>query len=116
MWFHHELINQRYNTALKGLAVSDKITGPYQYVRVFANRYMEAPAIFKKDGKCYIIASDCTGWDPNAARSAVADNIFGPYTELGNPCIGEGAEITFNSQSTYVLPVAGKKSHPYYGW
>jgi len=32
MWFHHELINQRYNAALTGLAVSDKITGPYHFV------------------------------------------------------------------------------------
>ena len=70
---------------------------------------MEAPAIFKKGGKYYIIASGCTGWAPNAARSAVADNIFGPWKELGNPCQGEDADITFNSQGTYVLPVPGKK-------
>lgn len=80
------------------------------YARFFPNRYMEAPTIFKtSDGKYFFIGSDCTGWAPNAARSAVADDIFGPWTELGNPCVGEGAELTFESQSTYVLPVQGKK-------
>lgn len=48
-------------------------------------------------------------WAVNAARSAVADNIFGPWTELGNPAMGEEQETTFRSQSTFVLPVEGKK-------
>ena len=82
-----------------------------KYARFFQNRYMEAPAIFKTSyGKYYFIGSDCTGWSPNAARSAVADHIWGPWTELGNPCVGEGAELTFESQSTFVLPVQGKKN------
>ena len=42
------------------------------YNRVFSNRYMEAPAMFKHQGKYYLIASDCTGWAPNAARLAWA--------------------------------------------
>ncbi len=84
-----------------------KTTG--KYVRVFEGRSMEAPAVFKRKGKYYIIASGCTAWEPNAARSAVADSIWGPWTELGNPCQGERAEITFHGQSTYVLPIAGKK-------
>lgn len=91
--------------------LTDDYTGySGRYARFFPNRYMEAPAIFKtSDGKYYFIGSDCTGWAPNAARSAVADDIFGPWTELGNPCVGEGAELTYESQSTYVLPVQGKK-------
>ena len=71
---------------------------------------MEAPAIFKtSEGVYFLIASDFTGWDPNAARSAYAYNIFGPWTELGNPCIGKDSELTFHSQSTFIIPVAGKK-------
>ena len=80
------------------------------FVRLFSGRYMEAPAICKtSEGQYYFIGSDCTGWAPNEARSAVANHIFGPYTELGNPCIGENAELTFGGQSTYILPVQGKK-------
>ena len=74
-----------------------------KYARFFAGRFMEAPAMFKKDGKYYLIMSGCTGWAPNAARSAVADSIWGPWKELGNPCRGKDAGKTFYSQSTYVL-------------
>ncbi|MCG8307367.1 MAG: family 43 glycosylhydrolase [Cytophagales bacterium] len=80
-----------------------------RYARAFPNRYMEAPAMFKCNGKYYLIASGCTGWRPNAARSAVADNILGPWIELGNPCRGANANLTFHSQSTYVLPVNAEK-------
>jgi len=80
-----------------------------KYFRVFPGRYMEGATLFKRNGKYYIIASDCTGWSPNAARSAVADQIFGSWTELGNPCIGPNSELTFHSQSTFVLAVQGKK-------
>ncbi len=80
-----------------------------KYGRFFSNRYMEGAAMFKtKAGKYYIIASDCTGWAPNAARSAVAVSIFGPWKELGNPAVGADSETTFHSQSTYILPVNGK--------
>lgn len=54
------------------------------------------------------MGSGCTGWAPNAARSAFAPSIWGPWTELGNPCEGEGSQLTFNYQSTFILPVAGK--------
>jgi len=80
-----------------------------EYARYFVGRFMEAPAMFKKDGKYYLIMSGCTGWNPNAARSAVAESIWGEWKELGNPCIGDDADLTFNSQSTYVLPVQGEK-------
>lgn len=79
-----------------------------RYARIFIGRSMEAPAVFKRGGKYYFIASGCTAWEPNAARSAVADSIWGPWTELGNPCRGDDAVNTFHGQSTFVLPVQGK--------
>lgn len=159
MWFHLELKDTGYKSALSGLAVSEKVTGPYRFIdcfrpngsmardmtlfvdddgkayhfyasennqtmhvsllandylspsgkfeRIFEGRHLEAPAIGKKDGKYWLIASECTGWDPNAAHSAVADSPLGPWTELGNPCRGENAELTFHSQSTYMLNANG---------
>ncbi len=77
-------------------------------VRVFEGRSMEAPAVFKHAGKYYLMASGCTGWAPNAARSAVADSMLGPWKELGNPCRGPESELTFKGQSTFILPVAGR--------
>ncbi|MGF7137983.1 glycoside hydrolase family 43 protein [Roseimarinus sediminis] len=80
-----------------------------KWTRVFPGGHNEAPALFKRNGMYYMITSGCTGWDPNAARSAVSKSIWGPWEPLGNPCMGEGADLTFDSQSTFVLPVPGKQ-------
>ena len=79
-----------------------------RYVRVFEGRSMEAPAVFKHAGRYYFVGSGCTGWAPNEARSAVAESLWGPWRELGNPCVGPNAGLTFGAQSTYIQPVAGR--------
>lgn len=79
-----------------------------KYVRLFPAGHNEAPAICKYRGKYYMITSGCTGWAPNQARSFSADRIFGPWTALGDPCEGDAKRTTFDSQSTFLLPVAGK--------
>lgn len=52
-----------------------------------------------------MITSGFTGWETNTAPSFVADIVFGPWTDLGNPCRGTEKEMktTFDSQSTFVL-------------
>jgi hypothetical protein len=90
------------------LLTDDYLRPAGKYARIFIGRSMEAPTVFKHGGKYYVIASGCSAWAPNAARSAVADNVFGPWTELGNPCVGTDADKTFHSQSTFVLPVEGR--------
>jgi beta-xylosidase len=212
MWFHHELIGKSYDASLSGVAVADKITGPYtylesfrpnagvwpanfpedqrkllspeeeqklanaglrgdyvpewgrdmvlrrdfqggqmardmtlfldddgkayhiyssesnstlhisllsddflkpagRYVRIFPLAFNEAPAMFKRNGRYFLMSSGCTGWAPNAARLASASHISGPWTDHGNPCVGteDQKKFTFHSQSTFVLPVQGKK-------
>jgi len=79
------------------------------YTRNFINLSRGAPAIFKHDGKYYLISSGCTGWDPNVAECAVADSMLGEWMVIGNPCIGKDADSTYYAQSTFVLPVEGKK-------
>jgi beta-xylosidase len=79
-----------------------------KYIRVAPGGHNEAPAIFKKDGKYFMITSGCTGWDPNAARLFTSESIWGPWEQHQNPCVGDDADLTFHSQSTYILPVAGK--------
>jgi len=76
--------------------------------RILVGQMREAPAPFKHNNRYYLITSGCTGWRPNAADYAVADNILGPWVSKGNPCIGPGAHTTFDSQSTFVLPVPGR--------
>jgi hypothetical protein len=78
------------------------------YTRILAHKALEGEAIFKANGHYFYVGSHTTGWAPNPAFGAVADKLEGPWKEIGNPCRGEGAELTFGAQSTYVLPVAGK--------
>lgn len=80
-----------------------------RYTRNFIGKSREAPAVFKHDGKYYMMSSGCTGWDPNQAELAVSDSVMGPWTVLGNPCSGKEADKTFYAQSTYVQQVYGKK-------
>jgi len=81
-----------------------------KYVRRFVGMAREAPAVFKHGNKYYMLSSGCTGWDPNSAELAVADSIIGEWTVLGDPCTGPDAEKTFYGQSTFVIPVQGKKN------
>lgn len=78
-------------------------------VKVFEKKFLEAPALFKRGGKYYMMASGQSGWAPNPAHACMADNIRGPWVDLGNPCRGPKAHTTFDGQSTHVLPIAGKK-------
>lgn len=97
------------NSTLHISQLTDDYTGcTGKYARFFEGRFMEAPAMFKHDGRYYLIMSGCTGWAPNAGRSAVASSIWGPWKELKNPFVGNDAETSFRSQSTYVLPTPGK--------
>lgn len=80
-----------------------------RFTRNFIGASREAPAVFKRDGKYYVLTSGCTGWDPNVAQIAVADSIMGEWTMLGDPCRGPEADKTFYAQSTYVQPVQGKE-------
>lgn len=88
----------------------DYLSHTGKYARMAPAGHNEAPAIFKKDGKYWLIASGCTGWDPNEARMFSAENIYGPWTKHPNPCVGPKANLTFGGQSTYILPVHGKKN------
>ena len=74
------------------------------WARIFPGKHREAAAPFKYNGKYYLITSGTSGWNPNAASYGVADNIFGPWENKGNPVVGEGADTTHGSQSTFVFP------------
>ena len=110
---YHVYTSEHNATLHIGELTEDYLAHTGRYLRIFEHRWMEAPALFRREGKYYLLASGCTGWDPNGARSAVADSIFGPWLELENPCVGVnpasklGPEKTFGGQSTYVLRVEG---------
>jgi len=106
---YHIYASEENGTLQISQLTDDYLSYAGKYVRAFENRWMEAPAICKRNGKYYLIMSGCTGWRPNTARSAVADSIWGPWKELGNPCLGKGSDKTFGGQSTYILKVPDKK-------
>lgn len=87
----------------------DYLSHSGKYVRIAPAGHNEAPAIFKRNGTYWMITSGCTGWAPNAARMFSAPSIWGPWTQHPNPCRGEKSELTYGGQSTYILPVPGKK-------
>lgn len=71
------------------------------YIRIFPGAMREAPVLIKaENGRYYLMSSSTTGWLSNAARVWSADTIFGTWINDGNPCIGEGGSITFDTQST----------------
>jgi len=82
-----------------------------KYIRIAPMGLNESPALFKHAGRYYLITSRCNGWNPSDARLFTAPSIWGPWEQLGNPCVGpeDRTRITFESQSTHVLPVQGKK-------
>ena len=92
-----------------GLLSDDYLSMEGTYTKNFVHHYREAPAVCKRNGKYYMFSSGCTGWDPNEAEYAVADNILGPWESKKNPCVGKDADKTFYAQSTFVFPVAGKE-------
>ncbi|MDO4179708.1 MAG: glycoside hydrolase family 43 protein [Bacteroidales bacterium] len=92
------------------LLSDDYLTPTQQFTRNFIEKSREAPAVFKHDGKYYLISSGCSGWDPNQAEIAVADSVLGEWKVIGNPCTGLNADKTFYAQSTYVVQVAGKEN------
>ncbi|MBK8515725.1 MAG: family 43 glycosylhydrolase [Saprospiraceae bacterium] len=108
---YHITASEENQTLLISKLSDDYLSLTKEFIRAFPGGRNEAPAIFKKDGKYFMFTSDLTGWKPNAARLAVSDDILGDWKFLGNPCRGSNAEnaTTFISQSTYVIPVMGKK-------
>jgi hypothetical protein len=92
------------------LLADDYLKPAGRFVRLLAGRFREAPVIFKYQKKYYLMTSGCTGWRPNAAGLAVADRVWGPWKEVGNPCRGTSEEeaTTFGSQGTFILTVPGQ--------
>jgi hypothetical protein len=92
-----------------------RLSGDYlspagKFIRVLPGRFNEAPALMKWHGRYFLFASGCTGWAANQARLLAADSLWGNWEELGCPCLGPGEQVanTFNSQSTFILPVPGR--------
>jgi hypothetical protein len=71
----------------------------------------ESPAIFRKDSIYYFLGSHLTSWERNDNDYYTATSLSGPWTKRGLFC-PEGT-LTWNAQTTFVLPIAGSKDTTY---
>lgn len=63
----------------------------------------EAPAHFRHEGRHYLITSGTTGYFPNRSEVAVADDVHGPWTVLGDPHVDDPTGTSFRSQVSSVF-------------
>ncbi len=80
-----------------------------QMLTLWPDSYREAPALMKASDRYFMITSGATGWDPNQAKYSTATSMGGPWSSLAN--LGDGT--TYDTQSTFVLPVQGTKTTTY---
>lgn len=68
----------------------------------------EAPAIFKREGRYYWLGSNLTGWERNDNDCFTATSLAGPWEKQGH--FAPAGTLTWNSQTTFVLPVVGSEA------
>lgn len=71
----------------------------------------ESPTMLKKDKLYYFIGSHLTSWEKNDNYYYTSNSIKGPWESRG--LIAPEGTLTWNSQSTFVLPVKGTKTTSY---
>ncbi|MBN2192997.1 MAG: discoidin domain-containing protein [Polyangiaceae bacterium] len=80
-----------------------------QTLMLWQGQSREAPAMFKHEGRYFLLTSQCTGWDPNQgsySSSVAIDGSWGSLTKFGDG-------ITYDTQPTYVIPVVGTRATTY---
>ena len=89
--------------------LNSSYTGIASLVHNIAGYHREAPAVFKRGSTYFMVTSGATGWTPNQAAYLTATNMAGPWSAPVN--FGNGN--TYNSQSTFVLPIQGTAGTSY---
>jgi Glycosyl hydrolases family 43 len=68
----------------------------------------EAPVIFKRNGLYYWLGSGLTAWERNDNNYFTATSLSGHWEHQGN--FAPKDSLTWNSQTTFVLPVLGSEA------
>lgn len=87
----------------------DYLSFTNEYRRIQEAYWREAACLTFNNGYYYMITSDLTSWDFNQAKYHRAKNIFGPWEDMGDPCVGDDEHLTFHSQGTYIFKVEGRE-------
>jgi hypothetical protein len=100
------------DTRTKGLKIY-RLSADYLHVTgtVMTFPELESPALFKIGNRYYLLTSHRTGWRTN-------DNVYSTSTSLSGgwaswKLFAPKGSKTFNSQTTFVLPVTGSKGTTY---
>ncbi|WP_281336191.1 family 43 glycosylhydrolase [Flavobacterium eburneipallidum] len=92
-----------------------KLSDDYKSVVAQINKNMttgfESPTMLKKDGIYYLIGSHLTSWERNDNYYYTSNSINGPWASRG--IFAPEGSLTWNSQSTFVLPIVGTKNTTY---
>ncbi len=80
-----------------------------QALMLWEGQKREAPAVFKDNGHYFLITSECTGWDPNQGGYASSTSMTGGWSSIAKL----GNSTTYDTQSTYVIPVRGTRATTY---
>lgn len=86
------------------------VTGKYSvhYERSVPPYVREAPAVFFRHGRGYIITSGTTAKFPNPSETACFDDLHGEWTILGDPHVNDPKKTSFDSQISCIF------KHPHY--
>lgn len=71
--------------------------------KLFIDQEREAPTIFYYHDWYFMITSGCTGWKPNPALYSRSHFLASGQKLIDNPCVGTGAQTTFDGQPTFVF-------------
>jgi hypothetical protein len=92
-----------------------RLSENYRSVSEQVNKSMtsgfESPALFRKGGLYYFLGSHLTSWEKNDNEYYTATSLRGPWTARG--IFAPAGTLTWNSQTTFVLPIAGSKDTTY---
>ena len=100
------------DTRTKGLRIY-KLSADYLTVvsTVAVLPQLESPALFKQNGRYYLLTSHRTGWNTNDNVYATSTSLSGGWSDW--KLFAPKGSKTFNSQTTFVLPVTGSKGTTY---
>ena len=69
----------------------------------------EAPAVFERKGRLYMLTSGTTGYFPNPTEVADITDIHGEWKNLGNACVNDKNNNSFHAQFSSVFQHPTKK-------
>ncbi|MCF2443349.1 family 43 glycosylhydrolase [Dyadobacter sp. CY345] len=88
-----------------------KLRNDYKSVAEQVNKNMtpgfESPTLFRKDSIYYFLGSYLTSWEKNENYYYTATSLKGPWKNQG--IFAKEGTLTWNSQTTFVLPINGSK-------